>query len=333
MDYRQFGQSGLKVSELGLGTLTFGSKTPAWDAQQIMDHFIHNGGTLIDTSDRYGNGKAEAIIGQWMSNGNHRPHVIIATKGGGKPNTDPNRRGLSRHAMIHLVDDSLQRLQTDYIDIYYPEFWDATTPLEETLYTLETLIQQGKIRYLACTNWQAWQLSQALTHQQLRHWSPFVALQLPYNLLERSYEHQYQSLIEYTGLGVIAAAPNAGGFLTGKYHQNQPFDKKDRFFDEEHPMTPFYHDMALNNHGWLMNDLLHELAHTLNTTPRLIALSWVLQQPRVASALIGISYIHQIDENMEPYKITLDAETLGRLNHAIPKPNLYPANTIDWLTP
>lgn len=318
MKLRQLGSSGLMVSEMGLGSLTFGGQMPAWDARQVMDYYVNQGGNLIDTSNQ---GRAEEIIGQWMKDGGHRPHMILSTKTYAPEDGSPNHRRLSRHAILYSVEQSLRRLQTDTIDIYGTHYWDAYTPLEETLYTLEMLVQQGKIRYAACSNYFAWQVMKALGIQQARHWSPLAALHAQYSLIERSIEQETLSLVLSEKVGLLAWSPLAGGFLTGKYQRGQPFDEKTRLGQDF-----MYRTLADNERGWQIVETVREIARNYAAAPEQVALAWVLSHAWVSSVLIGVSKLEHIDTHLTP--VSLESADLQLLDRVSDVPKGYPGYLI-----
>lgn len=331
MQLRQLGNSGLMVSELCLGSMTFGGQTSAWDARLIMDQFLQHGGNFIDTANGYQRGLAEEIIGQWMVDGRHRPFVFIGTKTYLPENGTPNHRYLSRHAILYSVEQSLRRLQTDYIDIYYPQYWDSRTPLEETLMALELLIQQGKIRYVACSNYLSWQVMKALNLQQSRGWSPFIAMQGHYNLIERGVEREIIPMLESEGLSLMAWSPLAGGFLTGKFRQGKALDEKTRLGAEQGLWSQFYRALSLNDRGWKIMDKVHQLARELNLPPAQVVLRWVLQQSNVACAIIGASKIAHIDDLLGVAEVTLSIQELAHLSDISAIELGYPSDIQTWL--
>ena len=314
MQLKPLGKTGLLVSELCLGSLTFGGQTPAWDARQMLDHYtLKQGGNFIDTASGYNNGAAEEIIGQWMRDGNHRPHMIVGSKTFLPEDGDANHRGLSRHAILFSVEQSLRRLQTDYIDIYYPQYWDARVPLEETLRALEHLIQSGKIRYVACSNYTSWQVMQGLALQRQHGWSPFVAVQAQYSLIERGIEREILSLVEAENLGLVTWSPLAGGFLSGKFSPKKAFDEKTRLGSDD-PMAGFYREIADNPRGWAILDVVREVAQNHSAEPSQAALAWVRGRPFVSSVIVGGSQIEHIDVNLAAANLNLNGDELRLLD-------------------
>src|ERR1700738_5272456 len=222
MKYRLLGNSGLRVSEAALGTMTFGEDW-GWgaakdEARRVYDAFREAGGNFIDTANIYTNGTSESFLGDFMKG--HRESVAIATKytNVAAPGADPNAAGNHRKSMVQAVEASLKRLQTDYIDLYWVHIWDQITPFEEVMRGLDDLVRQGKVLYVGISDAPAWWIAQANTLARLRGWSPFVGLQIEYSLIERTVERELIPMGKALNLGVLAFSPLAGGFLTGKYH-------------------------------------------------------------------------------------------------------------------
>ncbi|NJL93090.1 MAG: aldo/keto reductase [Anaerolineae bacterium] len=232
----------------------------------------------------------------------------------------PTIAAYSRQAILYSVEQSLQRLQTDYIDLYYTHYWDGRVPLEETLRALESLVQSGKVRYVGCSNWFAWQVMHALGLQVLRAWAPFVAVQWQYSLLERSIEHEGLPMAQHAGLGLVAWSPGAGGFLSGKYTPGGTLNAKTRLGQDA-----YYRKLALNEHGWQILAVVREIAGQHGVPPLHVALAWVLHQPLVSAVAMGVSQISQIDENLAAANLTLSAEDLAQLELASARPPQYPA--------
>jgi aryl-alcohol dehydrogenase-like predicted oxidoreductase len=226
--YRLLGNSGLRVSEAALGTATFGEEwgwgSPKDEARKVYDAFRAAGGNFIDTANSYTNGTSEMWLGEFMKN--HRQSVVLATKySSAAPGTDPNAAGNHRKNMMQAVEASLQRLQTDYIDLYWVHVWDQITPVEEVMRGLDDLIRQGKVLYVGISDAPAWWIAQANTLAHLRGWSPFVGLQIEYSLIERTVERELVPMAKALNLGSTAWSPLAGGMLTGKYHGHGSSEK------------------------------------------------------------------------------------------------------------
>jgi len=314
MRLRPLGNSGLIVSEICLGGMTFGGQTPAWDARQMMEQYTKQGGNFIDTANSYNAGSSEEVIGQWLADSGNRQHVILGTKTFMPEDNTPNHRRLSRQAILYSVEQSLRRLQTDYIDVYYTHYWDAQTPLEETLAALQQLIQQGKVRYIACSNYFGWQIMQARETQRRGGWSPFVALQAHYSLIERGIEREILSLLQEEKLGLVTWSPLAGGFLSGKFLPGTPLDEKTRLGQEEGVMPRFYRELALNERGWLILETVQGLARHYKALPEQIAIAWLLSKPWVSAVIVGASQINHIDSNLQAVDLLISEDDLRRLD-------------------
>src|SRR5215469_9670399 len=225
MNYRLLGRSGLRVSELSLGTMTFGEEwgwgAPKDDARRIYDAYRDAGGNFIDTANLYTNGASERLVGEFMEG--HREEVVLATKyTNALPGKDPNAGGNQRKNMMQAIEASLKRLKTDYIDLYWLHIWDKITPVEEVMRAFDDLVRQGKILYAGVSDAPAWWVAQANTLASLRGWSPFIGLQIEYSLVERTVERELIPMAKALDLGLVAWSPLAGGVLTGKYDGAQP---------------------------------------------------------------------------------------------------------------
>lgn len=275
MQYRRLGRTGLKVSEIGLGTMMFGEKTSEAEAVRIVHQALDAGVNLIDVADVYAGGESERILGKALRN--RRSQAILATKAG-RPT--PVGQGLSRHYLFQTIEASLDRLQTDYIDLYQVHRWDPETPLEETLSALTDLVRQGKIRYIGCSNFAAWQLCKALWVSDARYLRRFDSVQPRYNLVYRDAEHELFPLCLSEQVGVLAYSPLAGGILTGKYLDSVPEGSR-----------------AWQNEPWQQQRLTPgaqgSAARVLEAVQRLsrpagqVAIRWCLAHPAVSSALVG----------------------------------------------
>src|SRR5271156_6557421 len=227
MKYRLLGKSGLRVSEVSLGTMTFGDEwgwgSPKAEAQKVYETYREAGGNFIDTANFYTNGTSESFLGEFVQG--HRPSVVLATKyTNANPSTDPNASGNHRKNMMQAVEESLKRLRTDYIDLYWVHIWDHITPVEEVMRGLDDLVRQGKVLYVGISDAPAWWVAQANTLAELRGWTQFIGLQLEYSLIERTVERELIPMAKALNLGVLAFSPLAGGFLTGKYHGEGKLD-------------------------------------------------------------------------------------------------------------
>lgn len=298
MEYRYLGKTGMKVSELCLGAMTFGRETEEAISFQMMDRFIEAGGNFIDTADVYSTGISEEIVGRWLQAKN-RDQVVIATKVRFPMGEGVNDLGLSRKHIIHGVEQSLRRLGTDHIDLYQVHCWDPATPLEETLSTLNTLVEQGKVRYIGASNYKSYQLQKAVDLSKAHGWEPFVSLQPLYNLLDRSLEWEIVEVCANEGLGIIPWSPLRGGWLSGRYRRGMALPQ-----DDSRVATASQHgwserwDVYDNERTWRIIDELIAVAHEIGKTPAQVALSWVKDRPGVTSPIIGVRKIEHLEDNL-----------------------------------
>ncbi|MBN2550139.1 MAG: aldo/keto reductase [Anaerolineales bacterium] len=306
MEYRYLGRSGLKVSELCLGTMQFGWTADEALSYQILDAAYEAGINFFDTADIYstwvdGNpgGVAETILGKWLKKSAiPRQKLVIATKVRGRLGDGANDEGLSRAHIISAAENSLHRLGTDYIDLYQTHWFDENTPIEETLSALDALISQGKVRYIGCSNYPAWRLTEALWVSRLEHLAGFVSLQPHYNLVHRAeFERELEVVCRRYGLGVIPYSPLAGGFLTGKYRQDASPDSvrlegARRYFTER---------------NWELLDKMASLGQDRSRSVSQIALAWMLSNPVITSPIIGPHTIEQLQDNLGAAGLRLEA--------------------------
>lgn len=313
MNYRRLGRTGLKVSELCLGTMQFGWTADEATSFAIMDAFVEAGGNFIDTADIYsrwaeGNpgGVSEQIIGRWMKARGNRHMIVLATKGRGRMWDGPNGEGLSRAHLIRACEDSLRRLGTDYIDLYQTHFFDPDTPIDETLRALDDLVRAGKIRYIGASNYPAWRLTKALWVSDKLGLARYDSLQPHYNLAHRAeFERELKPLCEEEGIGVIPYSPLAGGFLTGKYRRDNVPDSvraqgiQRRYFNER---------------GFAILDKLEEIARPRGLTIAQTALAWLLTQPIITAPIIGANSVAQLEESLGAAGVRLSPEEMEALN-------------------
>jgi aryl-alcohol dehydrogenase-like predicted oxidoreductase len=315
--YITLGRSGLRVSPFCLGAMTFGEDL-GWgssvaESQQIIDRFIELGGNFIDTANFYTKSHSEKIIGDHV--GRHsarRDRLDIATKFSGNlyPG-DPNGGGSGRKSIIAACENSLRRLQTDYIDLYWLHNWDVHTPIEETLATLEDLVRAGKVRYLGVSDTPAWKIAEANVTARFRGWSAFIGLQIEYSLLERTVEQDLVPMAHEFGLGITPWSPLKSGVLSGKYtRRNAGQIKADR---------GLFADSFLTEKAYAIVDELALIAKAHESTVARIALAWVVAQPGVSSTIIGARRLAQLEDNVKALDVKLSAEDLGRLD-ALTKP-------------
>ncbi|HEY2152576.1 MAG TPA: aldo/keto reductase [Vicinamibacterales bacterium] len=322
--YVTLGRSGLRVSPLCLGAMTFGEEL-GWgssveESQRIIDRFIDLGGNFIDTANFYTKSHSEQIIGDHI--GRHaarRERLVLATKFSGNlyPG-DPNGGGSGRKSIVAACEHSLRRLQTDYIDLYWLHNWDVHTPIEETMAALEHLVQAGKVRYLGVSDTPAWKIVEANMTARFRGWSAFIGLQIEYSLLERSVEQELVPMARELGLGITPWSPLKSGVLSGKYTRATSGQVKgDR---------GAFLDSFLNERAFAVVDALGEIASAHESTVARVALAWVRAQPGVSSTIIGARRVAQLDDNVGAVDVRLTSEELSRLD-ALTKPTFgFPQN-------
>lgn len=294
MDYKNLGRTGLKVSELCMGSMAFGWTAPRENCAPVLDAFVAAGGNFIDTADVYsrwapGNpgGVAEELIGEWLKT-KRRDQIILATKVRGPMGPGPNDQGLSRKHILEACDASLRRLQTDYIDLYQTHSWDEHTPLAETLRALDDLVRAGKVRYIGCSNLPAWHLMESLWTSDRQNLARYDSLQPHYNLVHRGeFEREHQAVCLKYGIGVIPYSPIAGGLLSGKYRRGVEVKEGTRGWNLRH---------ALTEKNFAVIDQLDEIAAARGRTVLQVALAWVMQQPAISSPIIGVNTIEQWHE-------------------------------------
>ncbi|GAB4207248.1 MAG: aldo/keto reductase [Roseiflexaceae bacterium] len=316
MQERKLGRTGLKVSPLCLGTMQFGWTADEPASWQVLDAFVDAGGNFIDTADIYsrwvpGNygGVSEEIIGRWMRERANRRDLIVATKARGRMWQGPNGEGLSRSHLMRACDDSLRRLQTDYIDLYQTHYFDADTPIEETLETLTDLVRAGKVRYIGCSNYPAWRLALALGASERLHLARYDSLQPHYSLAHRAeFERELSDLCADQGLGAIPYSPLAGGFLTGKYRRGHDLPTSDR--------ASSIQQKYFNERGWAVIDALLEVAGEQEAEPASVALAWLLAQPSITAPIIGANTPEQLQDSLAAVELRLSAEQIARLDAA-----------------
>jgi aryl-alcohol dehydrogenase-like predicted oxidoreductase len=323
--YVTLGRSGLRVSPFCLGSMTFGENL-GWgssveESQQILDRYIELGGNFIDTANFYTKSHSEKIIGEHI--GRHpsrRDRLVLATKFSGNlyPG-DPNGGGSGRKSIVAACENSLRRLQTDYIDLYWLHNWDIHTPIEETMAALEDLVRAGKVRYLGVSDTPAWKIVEANMISRFRGWSAFVGLQIEYSLLERTVEQELVPMALEFGLGITPWSPLKGGALSGKYtRRNAGQVKTDR--------GAFVVSFIRDEKTFAIVDELEAIAKAHDSTPARVALAWVQGRPGVASTIIGARRLTQLEDNIRALDLKLTNEERGRLD-SLTKPALgFPQN-------
>ena len=315
MEYRKLGRTGLKVSELCLGTMQWGWTADEDTAIAVMDAFVAAGGTFIDTADIYsrwaeGNpgGVSEEIIGRWMKARGNRRQIVLATKVRGVMWPGPNGEGLSRAHIMAAVEDSLRRLQTDVIDLYQTHWFDADTPIDETMRALDDLVRQGKVRYVGCSNpGAAWRLAKALWSSDKLGLARYDSLQPHYSLAHRAeFERELKELCQEEGIGVIPYSPLAGGFLTGKYRRGEPVPESARASGIQR--------RYLNDKGFAIIEALEKLGQGRGKSIAQMALAWQLSQPVITSPIIGANSVEQLNDSLGAVGLRLSDEEMKALD-------------------
>jgi aryl-alcohol dehydrogenase-like predicted oxidoreductase len=332
MQYKTLGNTGLLVSEVCLGTMTFSGGSGIWKAIGTVDQAgadaliktsLDAGVNFIDTANVYSEGQSERTLGQSLRNlGIARKDVVIATKVYGRMGPGRNDVGATRGHIMDAVEASLERLQTSYIDLYQIHGTDLLTPIEETLRALDTLVQHGKVRYIGCSNWHAWRLMKALGISEHKNLAKFDTLQAYYSIAGRDLEREIVPLLEDQKTGLLVWSPLAGGLLSGKFtRENQN--------PEDSRRTTFDFPVVDKDRTWKILDILLPLAKARGVSPATVALAWVLSKPFVTSVIIGAKRLDQLQDNLAACDLKLDEEELKQLEAVSALPQEYPG----WMVP
>ena len=328
MDYRFLGRTGMKVSELCLGAMTFGREASEEESYRMMDSFAEAGGNFIDSANVYSRGISEEITGKWLKK-QHRQDWVVATKVRFPMGDGPNEVGLSRKHILDAVEASLRHLRTDFIDLYQVHAWDSATPLEETLSTLDGLVRAGKVRYLGVSNFAAWQLQKAIDLSKMHGWEPFACLQPLYNLLDRELEWELAPVCINEGVGIIPWSPLRGGWLSGKYQRGMQAPLQGtRVEDAEKNNWGEAWNKYNNNRTWNVLDALHVTAIRSGKKPAQVALRWLLQKPGVTAPIIGARTLEQLETNLGATGWELTCEDMQTLDAASEKELPYPVELV-----
>jgi aryl-alcohol dehydrogenase-like predicted oxidoreductase len=304
VEYRNLGTSGLKVSQLGLGTNSFGGRADRKTSIDIIHAALDNGITFIDTANGYTQGQSEQIIGEALKD--RRTQAVVATKAGLPQGPGPYNRGTSRRHLTAQLEQSLKRLQTDYIDLFYVHTFDPDTSYEETIHTLDDFVRQGKVQYVACSNYRPQELAMALGVARAHGWERFCGLQPSYSLLDRTPERELIPLAQAEGVGLVAYYPLAGGLLTGKYQGGQiPSGSR----AQRQPDFLARMNAALRAAG----DRFTDMARQASYDPSALALAWLMGRPGVASAIVGATRVDQVLENLKALDVVIEAELAQQL--------------------
>lgn len=325
MRYRLLGASGLRVSELILGTMTFGEESGPGasleECHRMLDAYAEAGGNVIDTAINYRNGESESFVGALLEG--RRDRFVVSTKYTvSRDRTDPNASGNHRKNLRFSLETSLRRLRTDYIDVYWVHIWDRHTPIEETMRALDDAVRAGKILSIGISDAPAWIISRANTLAEWRNWSPFVALQVPYNLLKRDIERELLPMAEAYGMSVATWGPLADGLLSGKFTRASGVEGKTRLSAE-----------AISERNHAVVRVVQEVADRLGVTPAQVAIAWVRSRSRAIHPIIGARRLSQLVENLGALTVSLPAELVARLDAATDFDIGFPTNFINATTP
>lgn len=324
MKYRQLADTGVFVSELCLGAMTFGGRGQMWEriggldqpaVDGIVHRALHAGINFVDTANVYAGGESETMLGKALAGKRHQ--VVLATKVRGRMGNEPNQVGLSRLHILEAVNASLTRLGTDYIDLYQIHRFDPLTNIEDTLRALDDLVRAGKVRYIGCSNLVAWQLMKALAVSREQHLERFRCTQSYYSLVGRELEREMIPLLKDQGLGLLVWSPLAGGFLSGKFTRDGGDDVARRATFDFPPVN--------KEKGFVILDVLREVAGRHGATVAQIALGWILANDAVTSVIIGARNVSQLDDNLKAVDVTLSTEDLAALDEASRLAPEYPA--------
>jgi len=322
MKYKNLGSSGVKVSTLCLGAMTFGEAdeksfmhnvgSDEATAHAVLDRAVAAGINFVDTADVYGqDGLSERVLGNWITARGARDKLVLATKFRFTMGEGPNRSGASRYRIMKCVEDSLRRLRTDRIDLYQIHMQDITVPEEETLRALDDLVRAGKVLYLGCSNYAAYRLMRSLWLARTSHGTPFVTLQAQYSLLVRDLEREHVPLCRDEGLGILPWSPLAGGFLTGKFERGKPPQGGTRLGEKADRFARY--DLERN---WKVLDTVRAVASEAGATPSAVSLAWLLSRPQVTSVIFGARTIEQLDGNLAAAELVLTPGQLAALDQA-----------------
>lgn len=333
MEYKTLGNSGLLVSTLCLGTMTFGGGEGMWEsigsvkqtgADELLKVSIDAGVNFFDTADVYSDGRSEEVLGQSLKNlGIARSDVVIATKVAGRVGPGRNAVGASRGHILDSIEGSLRRLQTDYIDLYQIHANDSITPIEETLQALDTLVRNGKVRYIGCSNWQAWKIARSLGVSELKNFVRFETLQAYYSIAGRDLERELGPLMEAEKIGLLVWSPLAGGLLSGKFSRENQRPEDSRRSEFDFPLVD-------KERAWKILDAIAPIAKAHNCSAARISLAWLLTRPVVTSVIIGAKRSDQMQDNLAAVDLKLSADEIRTLDEVSTLPPEYPGWMVDF---
>jgi aryl-alcohol dehydrogenase-like predicted oxidoreductase len=332
--YYALGRSGLRVSPLCLGTMTFGTEwgwgSPETTARAIFDRYLDAGGNFVDTADGYTNGTSETLIGKFMKSSGKRNSIVLATKYtfNVRPG-DPNAGGNGRKHVMEAVDASLRRLQTDYIDLYWLHAWDTITPIDEVMHSIDALVRSGKIRYFGLSDTPAWYLARAQTIAEWRGLERICALQLEYSLVERNIEREHVPAALELGMGICPWSPLGSGLLTGKYTSMKDVPKTEgRLGAIASSGNPGFTKLMTEKNFEIAAELA-KVAREIERTPAQVALNWITKRPAVTSTIIGASKMAQLEDNLAALEFDIPAPLVARLEAISRPPTHFPYHFFD----
>ena len=307
MEYRQLGRSGLKVSEVCLGTMTFGHGTDEAESKQMVDRAMDAGINFFDTANTYADFKSEVFLGKALKE--KRKDVVVATKFYNPTGSGPNDSGMSRYHIMNTVEDSLQRLDMDHIDVHYIHHVDQQTSLEEMLRAMDDLVRQGKVRYIACSNFEAWRLMEALWISDSNGLERFICYQPQYSLMVRDIEIDLVPACQFKGVGIVTWSPLGGGFLSGKYKPGETAKEGTRSAEGWAYPGKHFHPNAE-----AILEVVLDISEKVGKSPAQVAIRWILEQSHITSVLIGSRTLAHFDDNVRGSGWEMDGDDLSRLN-------------------
>ncbi len=328
MQNKLLGNSGLKVSKLCMGAMTFGRETSKADSLKMLEMYAEAGGNFIDTANVYSRGLSEELLGGWLKK-QARHEWVIATKVRFPMGDKPNQSGLGRVHMLDSVGASLKRLRTDYIDVLYAHAWDYQTPLEETLETFTDLVKQGKVRYAAVSNYGVRHIQRAADLSQFKGYTPYIALQAKYNLMVRQPEWELIPVCEENGIGITVWGPLFGGWLSGRYQRGMTEPPEGRIKEAEKQDWFEKWSNYDNETTWTIIDRLMEVAKRLGKSPAQVSLNWLLGKPGVTSVILGASKISHLEDNLGCIGWSLSEEDMAALDEVSEPEKPYPYDFLE----
>jgi aryl-alcohol dehydrogenase-like predicted oxidoreductase len=322
--YHLLGGTGLRVSPITLGTMTFGQDEWGSDeagSRAVLDRYLEAGGNVIDTADVYSHGRSEELIGKFLRDSGARDGVVLATKfSQGDGGSDPNRVGNGRSSMLSALDGSLRRLDTDYVDLYWVHIWDLITPVEEVMSTFDAIVRSGKVRAIGLSNVPAWYAAKAQITARWRGWEPVAALQMEYSLIDREVEVEHVGAALDLDMGIVSWSPLGHGFLTGKYRREGTYVEGEGRLDDA--SQRYFREMlgGFDQRHWRTLDALETIAAETGHSVAQVSLNWVSRRPAVSSTIVGARNVAQLEKNLAALDFELTPEQVARLDEASAPP-------------